>query len=141
MSAKELVTAFFEEGYSNKNYDFIIEAVADNYVDHSPAGARSNADAVGILKIVADQFSDLQVKMLDIFAEGEMVATRVLYEGRHTGMCMGIAPPVGGSGLRRWKISGFPRGRLWNPGATGRIKKLKGCSSKAAALLRRNDYA
>ena len=92
MSAKELVTAFFEEGYSNKNYDFIMEAVAENYVDHSPAGARSNADAVGILKIVADQFSDLQVKMLDIFSEGEMVATRVLYEGRHTGMCMGIVP-------------------------------------------------
>lgn len=87
---KELVARFFVEGYANKNYDFIMECVADDYIDHSPAGARSNADAVNILKIVAGQFSDLSVKMLDVFSEGDMVATRVLYSGVHTGSCMGV---------------------------------------------------
>ena len=90
MSAKEVVSRFFVEGYTNKNYDFILECVAEDYIDNSPANARSNADAVGILKIVANQFSDLKVTVLDVFCEGDMVATRVLYEGIHTGECMGI---------------------------------------------------
>ncbi|MBQ8000888.1 MAG: GNAT family N-acetyltransferase [Ruminococcus sp.] len=92
ISPKDVVTKFFEDGYTNQNYDFIMTCVSDKYIDHSPAGARSNADAVGILKIVAGQFSDLKVTVLDAFAEGDMVATRVLYEGVHTGECMGVAP-------------------------------------------------
>ncbi len=91
MTEKEIVTGFFYEGYGKKNYDFVMECVAENYIDHSSAGARSNKDAVGILKIVAEQFSELNVKILDIFAENGMVATRVLYEGVHAGECMGIA--------------------------------------------------
>lgn len=92
MTEKEIVIGFFEEGYGKKNFDFVMDCVAENYIDHSPAGARSNREAVGILKIVAEQFSRLNIKVLDIFAENHMVATRVLYEGVHTGECMGIAP-------------------------------------------------
>jgi len=92
MSPSEIVVRFFEDGYTNKNYDYVMECIADDYIDHSPAGARSNADAVGILKIVADQFSDLKVTVLDAVASGDMVATRVLFQGTHTGECMGIAP-------------------------------------------------
>lgn len=90
MTDKEIVIGFFKEGYENKNYDFILEKVSEGYVDHSPANARSNMEAVGILKIVANQFSNLNIKILDIFAENEMVATRILFEGVHTGVCMGI---------------------------------------------------
>lgn len=35
-----------------KNYDYIMECVSENYYDHSSANARSNVDAVNILKIV-----------------------------------------------------------------------------------------
>ena len=87
----EIVYRFFKEGYESKNYDFVMKYLADDYIDHSPAGARGNAQAVGILKTVADQFSDLSIQMLDIFADNEMVATRVLYQGVHSGTCMGIA--------------------------------------------------
>lgn len=90
LSPKEIVVKFFEDGYANNNYDFVMTCMAEDYIDNSPAGARSNADAVGILKIVAEQFSDLTVKVLDIFAEGGMVATRIRYEGVHSGTCMGI---------------------------------------------------
>lgn len=92
MTNKEIVIKFFEDGYTNKNYDYVMECMADDYFDHSPAAARSNKDAVGILKLVAQQFSDLKVTVLDAFGEGDMVATRVFYEGVHTGECMGIAP-------------------------------------------------
>lgn len=87
----EIVYRFFKEGYESKNYDFVMKYLADDYIDHSPAGARGNAQAVGILKTVADQFSDLSIQMLDIFSDNEMVATSVLYQGVHSGTCMGIA--------------------------------------------------
>lgn len=90
LSPKDIVVKFFEDGYTNQNFDFVMTCMAENYIDHSPASARSNADAVGILKIVADQFSNLKVSVLDVFAEGSMVATRILYDGVHTGTCMGI---------------------------------------------------
>lgn len=53
MTPKETVIRFFQEGYTNRNFDFVMECVAENYINHSPAGAKSNADAVGILKAVA----------------------------------------------------------------------------------------
>ena len=83
MTPKEIVSRFFQEGYTNRNYAFVMDCMSENYIDHSPAGARSNADAVGILKIVAEQYVYLNAKMVDIFAEGGMVATRVLYDGLH----------------------------------------------------------
>ncbi|MDY3766280.1 MAG: ester cyclase [Lachnospiraceae bacterium] len=105
MNDKELVTRFFVEGYTNKNYEFIMECLAEDYFDHSPAAARSNADAVEILKIVAGQFSELKVEMADIFAENGMVATRVLYDGIHTGTCMGI--PATGKKIRFEALENF----------------------------------
>ena len=91
MNDKELVRRFFIEGYEKKNFDFIMECLAENYLDHSPAGARSNRDAVGILKAVSGTFGDLHVTIEDIFSENGMVATRVRYEAVHTGEWMGIA--------------------------------------------------
>lgn len=92
MQPKDVVINFFEKGYTNRDYDFVMECVADDYIDHSPAGARSNSDAVGILKIVAGQFADFKATVVGVFAEKDMVAARILFEGVHTGECMGIAP-------------------------------------------------
>lgn len=91
MTNTEIVSHFFQDGYERKTYESVMDYLAEDYIDHSPAGARGNAQAVEILKIVANQFSDLSVQMLDIFADNEMVATRVLYQGVHSGTCMGIA--------------------------------------------------
>ena len=91
MNDKELVSRFFTEGYEKKNFDFILECLAENYLDHSPAGARSNRDAVGILKAVSGTFGDMHVTIEDIFSENGMVATRVRYEAVHIGEWMGIA--------------------------------------------------
>ena len=91
MEDKELVSRFFVEGYEKKNFDCIMECLAENYLDHSPAGARSNRDAVGILKAVSGTFGDMRVSMEDIFSENGMVATRVRYEAVHIGEWMGIA--------------------------------------------------
>lgn len=92
MSPKDVVVKFFEEGYTNQNFDFVMQCVADDYIDNSPANAGSNADTVGILRIVAGQFSDFKATVTDVFSEGEMVASRIRFEGVHTGECMGISP-------------------------------------------------
>ncbi|MGM9861942.1 MAG: ester cyclase [Muribaculaceae bacterium] len=89
--AKDVVKAFFHEGYETHNYDYVMQCVADDYIDHSPAAARSNADAVGILKIVREQFPDMKVTFLDVFAEDDMVATRIRFEGTHSATCQGVA--------------------------------------------------
>ena len=105
MDNKEIVTRFFLEGYVHKNYGFVMEYVAEDYVDHSPAGARSNADAVGILRIVAEQFSDMKLEILDVFEENDRVATRIIFDGIHTGTCMDI--PATGKRIRFEALENF----------------------------------
>ena len=83
MTPTELVIRFFEEGYTNRNYGFVMDCMTEDYIDNSPAAARSNADAVGILKIVAGQYAYLNATVIDAFAEGGMVATRVRFDGLH----------------------------------------------------------
>ena len=91
MTNAELVCRFFEEGHAKHNYALAASYLSADYVDHSPAGARGSAQAVEILKIVESQFSELSVKVLEVFSERDMVATRVVFEGIHAGDCMGIA--------------------------------------------------
>ena len=86
----ELVTKFFKDGYEYKNFDKVMTYMSDNYYDHSPASARSNADAVNILKSVANFFSDVKVEMLDLTCEKDMVAARLLFKVVHTGEYNGI---------------------------------------------------
>ena len=109
MTNIEIVYRFFKEGYENKNYDFVMSCLSNDYIDHSPAGARGNSQAVEILKIVASQFSELSVEILDIFSDNDMVAARVLFEGIHSGVCMGI-PATGKKihfeALENFKVSG-----------------------------------
>ena len=90
MTNVQIVARFFQEGYENKNYGLVRSYLSEDYMDHSPAGARGSAQAVEILRIVASQLSGLTVEMLDVFADGDRVAARVRFEGVHTGAMMGI---------------------------------------------------
>ena len=90
MTEKELVYRFFKDGYEIRDYDAVLTYLAEDYLDHSPAAARSNAQAVGILRIVAGQFTGMKIELLDLFGESGMVAARVRYDGIHSGECMGI---------------------------------------------------
>ena len=109
MTNAEIVCRFFKEGYENKNYDLVMSYLSNDYMDHSSAGARGNAQAVEILKIVGSQFSELSIEILDIFSEKDMVAARVLLEGIHSGVCMGI-PATGKKiqfeALEHFKVAG-----------------------------------
>lgn len=91
MTNKDIVKGFFIEAYEGKNYDYVMQYFAKDYYDHSPANARSNVDAVGIIKIVHTMFKDMKLTILDLFEEDGLVATRIQFEGTHIGDCVGVA--------------------------------------------------
>jgi len=94
MTNKELVKGFFIEAYENLNHAFAMQHFADDYIDHSPAGARSNTDAVGILKIVEHTFSDIKLQIHDLIEEDNLVATRITFSATQVGEYQGV-PPTG----------------------------------------------
>ncbi len=81
----ELASLFFKDGYENKNFDKVMTYLSKDYYDHSPASARSNADAVNILKIVQTIFTNITVEILDLTCEKDMVAARILFKVVHIG--------------------------------------------------------
>lgn len=90
MTNVQIVAHFFQDGYERKNYELVRSYLSEDYMDHSPAGARGSAQAVEILRIVASQLTELTVDLLDLFGDGDRVAARVRFEGVHTGAMMGI---------------------------------------------------
>ena len=90
MTNKELVTAFFEEGYVNHNYDFLLSHMAPDYYDNSPCAARSNLACVEILKGTEGMFPDMAVEILDLIEEGERVCVRLRFSGTHSAPSFGF---------------------------------------------------
>ena len=88
----EIVTLFFKDGYQYKNFDNVMNYMVEEYIDHSPANARSNADAVNILKIVQTIFTNITVEMLDLTCEKDMVAARIWFKVTHIGKFNDIEP-------------------------------------------------
>ena len=133
MTNVEIVYHFFKEGYEDQNYPFVMSYLSNDYIDHSPAGAKGNSQAVELLKIVASQFSPLTVKILDIFSDNDMVAARVLFEGIHSGVCMGISPTgkrIHFEALEHFKVVGGKIVESWGYWPDKEIeKKLRSLSS------------
>lgn len=90
MDDRELVARFFRAGYVDKDYDTVLSCLAPDYLDHSPAGARSAQQAVEILQSVEEMFGTLQVTVEDCFAQDGMVAVRARFSEVHIGPCMGL---------------------------------------------------
>lgn len=92
MTNKEIVKGFFQKAYEEQDYDFVMEYFSEDYLDHSPAGAKSNKQAVEILKGAAKTFEQVKVEILDLFEENGLVGVRILFQGIHVGEFAGVAP-------------------------------------------------
>lgn len=92
MTNKEIVKGFFQKAYEEQDYDFVMEYFSEDYLDHSPAGAKSNKQAVEILKGAAKTFEQVKVEILDLFEENGLVGVRILFQGMHVGEFAGVAP-------------------------------------------------
>nr|MBC8235897.1 ester cyclase [bacterium] len=101
----------FEEVWNQGNVDVIDEIYAEDFVG-------DYGDNEGFKQFIAatfDAIPDVHVTLEDIFAEGDMVATRYTFTGTHQGEFMGI-PPTGVKG----PMTGVSIARI----VDGRIQKV-----------------
>jgi predicted ester cyclase len=88
---KALVYRLFEEGLNKNNSRVIDELVGPNYVNHNfPAPAPGAEGFKQVIGMFQTAFPDMQVTVEDAVAEGDKVATRGYFTGRHHGAFMGI---------------------------------------------------
>ena len=93
---KDIARRIPEEITSLGKFELIDEIFAPNFVDHTfvPAFGLSPG-RVGIRQFITmlrSGFPDIDIKVQDSFAEGDIVVVRNLAKGTHTGEFMGIAP-------------------------------------------------
>jgi predicted ester cyclase len=83
----------FWASYNHGNLDETWETyVADDVVVHSPAGHDLNRESwLADEKALRAAFADIDVKVLDQVAEGDMVASRWSLSGRQTAEFMGVS--------------------------------------------------
>jgi predicted ester cyclase len=92
MGNKQIVSEFFIKGYNENDYAAVRKLLLDEYYDHSPAYARSSADAINILKIVHDIFPDMEVEIIDLIEENNKVVGRFKFKATHSSEYMGVKP-------------------------------------------------
>ncbi len=85
---KELVRRLFVEGLGAGNLDLVDELVAPDVITHNPLilDAPSGPESVrGGLEMLRNAFSDIEVEVHDLIAEGDRVAVFVQISGTNTG--------------------------------------------------------
>ena len=97
MSAEEnkaIVGRFVEEVFVKSNGDAMEELVAHDFHSHAWAkdfGIPDGPEGVKqFIAIMDSAFSEADVRIEDLLAEGEKVAVRYVYEADHTGELLGI---------------------------------------------------
>jgi steroid delta-isomerase-like uncharacterized protein len=93
---KALMQRFYEEVVNQKKLQLIDDLVSADFVEHQTAPDLS-PDREGVKQFflrVTHAFPDLQMKVDDVIAEGDRVATRYTMTGTHQGEFMGV-PPTG----------------------------------------------
>lgn len=94
VAAKALARRWFDEVINQRNLDAIGEIYATDYVHHGPAGAEiqgletMRAIAGSILAASDDRRALVEQQV----AEGDLVVTRFVSQGRHTGVFQGLEP-------------------------------------------------
>ncbi|OJF77428.1 MAG: hypothetical protein BKP49_00070 [Treponema sp. CETP13] len=78
---KQIVKDFFDRVYNKQDFDYVLEIFSTNYFEHTLTGARTNIEAIKILKSAFEVFPDLKVTIGDIIAEKNIVAVRVNFSG------------------------------------------------------------
>ena len=101
MSAEEnkaVIRRLFEEVYNGQNFDVLNELVADDVANHSATDEHKHGieGFRHVMEWGADLMPDGRYELIDMIAEGEMVACRVMVSGTQEGEVFGI-PPTGKS--------------------------------------------
>jgi steroid delta-isomerase-like uncharacterized protein len=89
---RRLIDMTFNKGLGEPEVN---EVVADNYVEYLVGPIREKTDRKGYLALVAElraAFPDMDFRVEDMIAEGDLVASRNIWYGTHTGPFRGMPP-------------------------------------------------
>ena len=91
---KAVVRRFYEEVFNQKNLDALDELCTADCIDHNPMPEQGPGleGVKHVFKLFCTAFSDLQIQVEDMIAEGDKVVASMTGRGTHTGDLMGIAP-------------------------------------------------
>lgn len=92
--AKRLVRRCMEDGFNKNDMSVIDEIFHDDYVRHAHPGQKSVsslAEHKADLAARHRSFAEARFTIQDIVADGDKVAVRFLFTGRHVGEFMGVA--------------------------------------------------
>lgn len=106
-AAKALLTEVYERG----NMDLVYELIADEHTFDVPAGEATARGPYAVQKrarMFRSAFPDLEFKIDEIVAEGDLVAAHWTFYGTHGGEFLGVAPTdkkvaISGVSLSRFK--------------------------------------
>src|SRR5262245_58366594 len=91
---KLIVQRFINEFQTEGREEVAMEILAENFVDHSaiPPFTPDRDGVIQLFRMLRGAFSGFRVDIDDQLADGDKVATRKTFYGRHTGEFFGIAP-------------------------------------------------
>ncbi len=129
---KALVRTYYEELSNQQRYDQAERIIAPGFCDHSDSRHRLSgvAGLLGWLRYLHSAFPDLNVKIAEMVAEGDRVATRNIWTGTHFGDFLGV--PASGrkvtfSGMVHWRVAGHKLVERWSlVDRFGLVQQLRG---------------
>ena len=95
--SKALARRFIEEGFSTGNLALADQIIAPNFVNYDPGTPPLPSGPEGYKQLVTayrTAYSDLQLTVEDLIAEGDKVGARWTARGTNTGQ-LGDIPPTG----------------------------------------------
>lgn len=90
---KAVMKRFYEDAFNKGDLSIIDELFDKNFVDRSIARKETRIrDIKPSFKEFRKAFPDMNIKIEDMLAEGNKVATRFIFQGTHKGEFIGTAP-------------------------------------------------
>lgn len=109
-----IVRRLFEHQFSDAGLGVVDEALAADHVDHSPLPLTVPGREGYKLRLQSMRaaFSDIRFVIEDILGEGDRVAVRFSFSGRHTGTFRGVGPTGRQVTIRGINIERLSGGRI-----------------------------
>lgn len=139
-SNEQIVSRFVEECFDDNYRELVDEYIADDFVGHEPSlpePFRGREGFKEILESYRSGFSDITSEVTDIATEGDTVAVRWIFRGKHEGPVMGIEPTgneieMDGMEFNRLEDGKIVETRLM-PDTLGMLKQLDALPEEFAA--------
>lgn len=88
--AKAIVQRYFHQLLNERDLSVCDELLASTYVDHdAPSGTSVGPSAIkAFVAAFLDEYPDLTVEVMEMIAEANKVAARIIWRGRHRDTAM-----------------------------------------------------